>query len=122
MKHIKEFETFEETLANLERDKIPEVFYRARVQVTDKQERIPYVEISAVKHGNYADDFTVYMFHELLAAPVSFAKMEHESDDAFSRRVNEFTVEWAKILDNKYVRALQGLKGAKIIHGATYVQ
>ena len=122
MKHVKEFETFEETLANLERDKIPEVFYRARVPITDKQERMPYVEITAVRHGNYADDFTVYIFRELLANPVSFVRMEHESDDAFNKRINEFTAGWSKILDERYVRGLQSIKGMRVIHGATYIQ
>jgi hypothetical protein len=122
MKHIKEFETFEETLANLERDKVQEVFYRARVQMTDKQDRIPYVEVSAVRRGNAADDFTVYRFRELLDQPVNFVKADHESDDAFNKRVGDITAKWARILDDKYVRSLQGLKGVKIIHGATYIE
>ena len=108
---------FVEFKEKLERDGVEEVYYRGRMRADDKGNYFPYVEITAVLRVG-EKDAVFYTFQDMMSVPANFNRLEHETDEALAKRKNEFTKAWNQILDEKYVRGLQGIKGCKVLMGA----
>jgi len=117
MKYTIEMDTFQELLQRFEKDRVSEAFCRGRMKENKKEEYFPYVEItSVIRIGD--NDTMIYIFQELISEPVSFKPLENETPEALVKRKNDFTSQWMRTLDEKYIRGLQGVKGLRVWMGA----